>query len=87
MPLLVKVLLVGSCAAAAAVVTLVGAGVLYFQFATGTPSKAQVAATPVAVYPDGAEAVPPLATDAVPEPSTSILLLSGLTFFFLRRRR
>lgn len=89
--LVTKVVLFGTVAAAASFVALIGAGLLYFQMSKSHSHKAQLAAAPevsVAIDPGELNAdVSQLAADSVPEPSTSLLLVSGLTLFLLRRRR
>ena len=92
---LVKVLFFSSMAAAAAIVMLVGTGLLYFALAKGLPHSQQVAATSATQVSentlsnddDGTVLVAPIATDSVPEPSTSLLFMMGLSFALLRRRR
>jgi hypothetical protein len=92
MPTVVKVALFGSIAAAAAVVTLLGAGVLFLHVQkNGHASGSQVVAAPsesVGVnLNDPSAALNPLPGETVPEPSTSLLLVSGLTLILLRRHR
>ena len=98
MPTMVKVAFYSSIAAAvavAAVVTLFGAGALYFHFQKGRPtaepSGSQVVSAPAEAagmnLDDPSVALSPLAAETVPEPSTSLLLVSGLSLILLRRHR
>ncbi|MCB1094737.1 MAG: PEP-CTERM sorting domain-containing protein [Verrucomicrobiae bacterium] len=91
MPTVVKVVLFGSIAAAAAIVTLLGAGVLFVYSQKNQSHGSQLVAAPatlVGVNPDDpSAALNPLAAESVPEPSTSLLLVSGLTLILFRRHR
>lgn len=100
MPLPARVALLGFGAMAAACVVLLGAGLLYLHAArplqqataqhdVSVTANAEAGADPaIPLIPaiPGDSAVP-VAADTVPEPSTSLLLLSGLAAILLRRRR
>ena len=95
-PVLLKLVLFGTLSAAAAVLMLFGAGMLFMHSNRGPSHPSQVAKSPPVQMPgeelpndfsiDDAE-MTPIATAVVPEPSTSLLLLSGLTLVLFRRRR
>ncbi|MEZ5328212.1 MAG: PEP-CTERM sorting domain-containing protein [Verrucomicrobiales bacterium] len=91
MPTVVKVVLFGSIAAAAAIVTLLGAGVLFLYSqknqSHGSPLVAAPANSVEVNLDDPAGEPSPLAAESVPEPSTSLLLVSGLTLILFRRHR
>jgi hypothetical protein len=95
LPARMKVVLFGPATAVVAVVTLVGAGLLYLSLARGPSPARQLAGAPVAqasgehLSNDEVGTAPdtPIAAVAVPEPSTSLLLLTGFAFVLLRRSR